>query len=181
MVCHSKPTQCQHLRWEVACDIGASHFVLRITGKSRRSGSCLQTRLGAGWVKGAWGIAWCWVFKLVGRFGSNSVSAPLRGRRLPAIFPKRCKAGGRAGSSGRWLPGTMAWGRALSVGGSSGGGRKAAVALGDAAWSFSVRRSFSGVGNLNLNLGWAAPGFSWGRLRLVWGGVFLGLVCRGDG
>ncbi len=25
--------------------------------------------------------------------------------------------------------------------------------------------------NLNLNLGWAVPGFSWGRLRLVCGGV----------
>ncbi len=25
--------------------------------------------------------------------------------------------------------------------------------------------------NLNLNLGWAVPGFSWGRLRLVFGGV----------
>jgi hypothetical protein len=44
-------------------------------------------------------------FQVVGRVGSNSVSAPLCGRRLPAIFPKRCKAGGWAGSSWRWLPG----------------------------------------------------------------------------
>jgi hypothetical protein len=44
-------------------------------------------------------------FQVVGRIGSNNVSAPLRGRRLPAIFPKRCKAGGQAGSSGLGLPG----------------------------------------------------------------------------
>ncbi|MFN3178494.1 MAG: hypothetical protein ACE362_28545, partial [Phaeodactylibacter xiamenensis] len=53
-------------------------------------------------------------------------------------------------------------GRAAPVGGSSGGGRKAAVALGDAAWSFSVRRSFSGVGNLNLNLN-LGPGAAQGQ------------------
>jgi hypothetical protein len=49
------------------------------------------------------------------RLGSNSVSAPLCGRRLPAIFPKRCKAGGQAGSSwGGHLGGGL--GRALPVG-----------------------------------------------------------------
>jgi hypothetical protein len=76
-----------------------------LTGKSQTADSRLQTRLGAWWVKGVRGIAWCWVFRLIGRIGSNSVSAPLGGRRLPAIFPKRCKAGGRAGSSWRWLLG----------------------------------------------------------------------------
>jgi len=45
------------------------------------------------------------VFQVIGRIGSNNVSAPLGGRRLPAIFPKRCKAGGQAGSSGLGLPG----------------------------------------------------------------------------
>jgi hypothetical protein len=51
----------------------------------------------------------------MGRIGSNSVSAPLCGRRLPAIFPKRCKAGGQAGSS--WV-GLLGGGlvRALPVG-----------------------------------------------------------------
>jgi hypothetical protein len=44
-------------------------------------------------------------FQVMVRIGSNNVSAPLRGRRLPAIFPKRCKAGDQAGSSGRGLPG----------------------------------------------------------------------------
>jgi hypothetical protein len=80
-------------------------FASFLTGKSQTDDSRLQTRLGAGWVKGLRGIAWCWVFKLVWRIGSNSVSAPLGGRRLPAIFPKRCNAGGQAGSSGLGLPG----------------------------------------------------------------------------
>jgi hypothetical protein len=63
-------------------------------------------------VVGKWGVGNCMMpgFQVVGRVGSNNVSAPLRGRRLPAIFPKRCKAGGQAGSSwvglpGRWLGG----------------------------------------------------------------------------
>jgi hypothetical protein len=54
----------------------------------------------------------------MGRFGSNSVSAPLGGRRLPAIFPKRCNAGGQAGSSWRGLPAVGLPGRWL--GGESG-------------------------------------------------------------
>jgi len=33
VVCHSKPTQCQHLRWEVACSDVANHFVWRIFGQ----------------------------------------------------------------------------------------------------------------------------------------------------
>ena len=39
--------------------------------------------------------------------------------------------------------GAVAWGRAVPVAGSPGGGRKAAVALGDAGWCLTVRRSFS--------------------------------------
>jgi hypothetical protein len=56
------------------------------------------------------------VFQVIGRIGSNNVSAPLGGRRLPAIFPKRCNAGGQAGSSGQGLPGAVAWGLAVPVG-----------------------------------------------------------------
>jgi hypothetical protein len=148
-----------------------------LTGKSQTADSRLQTRLDAWWVMGAWGIAWCWVFKLVGRIGSNSVSAPLRGRRLPAIFPKRCKAGGQAGASWAWSAGAVAWGRAVPVGWSRAAGR----------WAFR-RRSQSGRThgghrlvlnlNLSLNLGGAAPGFSWGRLRLVFGGVSARLRLR---
>ncbi len=59
-------------------------------------------------------------FQVMVRIGSNNVSAPLRGRRLPAIFPKRCKAGGQAGSSWRGLPGAVAWGRAVPVAGPPG-------------------------------------------------------------
>ncbi|KGE86646.1 MAG: hypothetical protein ACE362_28530 [Phaeodactylibacter xiamenensis] len=51
-----------------------------------------------------------------------------------------------------------------------GGGRKAAVALGDAGWCFSVRRSFSGAGNLNLSLN-----LSWGGAWLFLGEVEVGL------
>mgnify|MGYP007046323495 CR=1 FL=1 len=54
-------------------------------------------------------------FQVVGRVGSNNVSAPLCGRRLPAIFPKRCKAGGQARSSWVGLLGG-GLGRALPVG-----------------------------------------------------------------
>ena len=43
------------------------------------------------------------VFQVIGRLGSNSVSTSLRERRSSAIFPKRCNAGGQAGSSWRGL------------------------------------------------------------------------------
>ncbi len=144
-----------------------------LTGKSQTADSRLQTRLGAWWVKGMQGIAWCWVFKLVGRIGSNNVSAPLRGRRLPAIFPKRCKAGGRAGSSGRGLPGrglgASVAGRLVSECrslGLPGGGRKAAVPLGDTAWSSTS------TSTLALALAGSAGAGSWGeRCRTVGLGV----------
>jgi hypothetical protein len=67
------------------------------------------------------------------RFGSNSVSAPLCGRRLPAIFPKRCKAGGQAGPSLVGLPG-----RWLGASGAGGCGRLARRTsfAGRACWEF---------------------------------------------
>jgi len=113
-------------------DQGCASF---LTGKSQADDSRLQTRLDAWWVMGAWGIAWCWVFKLVGRIGSNNVSAPLGGRRLPAIFPKRCNAGGQAVASGLGLPGRWL-----------GGEQCRSVGLGvPVAWS-AGRRSQSGRG-----------------------------------
>ncbi|WP_421947780.1 hypothetical protein [Phaeodactylibacter xiamenensis] len=51
------------------------------------------------------------------------------------------------------------WG--IGDGWSSGGGRKAGVALEDGGWFFSVRRSFSGVGNLNLSLNLSLGGLAW--------------------
>ncbi len=66
-------------------------------------------------------------FQVMVRIGSNSVSAPLRGHRLPAIFPKRCNAGGRAASSELGLPGW--WLGASSAGrGVFGAGAAGAVA-----------------------------------------------------
>jgi hypothetical protein len=116
-------------------DQGSASF---LTGKSQTDDSRLQTRLGARWVKGVRGIAWCWVFKLVGRIGSNSVSAPLRGRRLPAIFPKRCKAGGQAGSSWRGLQRAVAWGLAVPVEASSGLGLPGRWLGANLAFSFAL-------------------------------------------
>ncbi len=54
------------------------------------------------------------VFQVIGRIGSNSVSTSLRERRSSAIFPKRCNAGGRAGSSWRWLGANLAFSFALT-------------------------------------------------------------------
>ncbi len=53
---------------------------------------------------------------------------------------------GQAGSSWAWSAGAVARGRALPVGGSSGGGRKAAVALGDAAWSSALTSTSTSAG-----------------------------------
>jgi len=58
----------------------------------------------------------------------------------------------------------------VAVIGSPGCGRKAAVPLEDGGWSFYVRRSFSGVGNLNLSLN-----LRWGSAGLVLGEVEAGL------
>ncbi len=57
-------------------------------------------------------------------------------------------------SAGRWVSEC----RSLGL---PGGGRKAAVPLGDTAWSLTLASTSAG----------AVPGFSWGRLRLVFGGV----------
>ncbi len=117
-------------------------------------------------------------------FGEVSARLRLRaGRWLPGPTVDGLLPGGEGWSSGRGLPGrwlgassagrgvfragsagAVPWGERCRSVGLPGGGRKAAVALEDAGWSFSVRRSFSGVGNLNLNLnlslslGRACPG-----------------------
>ena len=60
----------------------------------------------------------------------------------------------RAGSSG-----AVASGRAVPVGGSSGGGRKAAVALGDAGWSSTLTSTSASVRvQPKVNLPWEQPG-----------------------
>ncbi len=108
------------------------------------------------------------VFQVIGRIGSDNVSAPLGGRRLPAIFPKRCNAGGQAVASGLGLPGRWLGGEQCRSVGLQEAVAKRPCPLGDAGWCFSVRRSFSanihpygqvhtdklwGVGNLNLSPG----------------------------
>ena len=105
-------------------------------------------------------------FQVVGRVGSNNVSAPLRGRRLPAIFPKRCNAGGQAASSELGLPGrglgassagrVVAGCRALGL---PRGGRKAAVPLGDTAWSSTSTLALVGEQCRSRRLrGWVCRG-----------------------
>ncbi|WP_421947795.1 hypothetical protein [Phaeodactylibacter xiamenensis] len=97
-------------------------------------------------------------------------------RFFAAQSAKRCNAGDQAASSELGLPGrglgASSAGRLVSECrslGLPGGGRKATVALGDAAWCLSVRRSFSGDGNLNLNLnlGGACPGPPWTSVGLA--------------
>ncbi len=81
--------------------------------------------------------------------------------RLPTFCPYGALA--VVGLPGRWLGASVA-GRLVSECrslGLPGGGRKAAVPLGDTAWSLTLASTSAG----------AVPGFSWGRLRLVFGGV----------
>jgi len=61
--------------------------------------------------------------------GSNSVSTPLHGRRLPAIFPKRCNAGARL-----WLlSAVLGFERCRSV-----WLARPALSLSDVVWNASI-------------------------------------------
>jgi hypothetical protein len=104
------------------------------------------------------------VFQVIGRLGSNSVSTSLRERRSSAIFPKRCNAGGQAGSSGLGLPGVWL-----------GGERCRWVRLSRPALSpsdvvlygvgpFAGRARWGGPGILALPVG-GSPGFHISYLR----------------
>jgi hypothetical protein len=67
---------------------------------------------------------------------------------------------GRAGSSWLGAAGGGGLGRAVPVGGSSGGGRKAAVAQEDAGWSLTSA-SVRVQPKVSLNLPWEQTGGAW--------------------